>query len=451
MLAGFDIGCEKACKARSLTPVTEGIFPVDVSRRTLLKTVPAGLVCSATPLAACANQQAGQGAASAHAFPNLAASAQPISPEEHAARIEKAQRLLRESGAVALLLEAGSALTYFNGVRWGRSERFTGAVIPATGDPFIVTPEFEEPSIRESLRIDAEVRIWNEHENPFALVVGGLKDAGVTQGEIAVEETVRYFIAEGVDNASADFAIIDGRDITRQCRMFKSSAELALMQSATDITMAAYRHVHASIELGMSAGDVSALMSRATQQMGGSVEFSMALLNEASAYPHGTETPQTVREGSLILMDCGCSVHGYESDVSRTWVFGEPTAKQRDVWNTVKRGQEIVLETAQIGTPAGAVDDAVRAYYESLGYGPGYATPGLSHRTGHGIGLDGHEPVNFVHGETTPLAPGMCFSNEPGIYIFGEFGVRLEDCLYMTEQGPKLFSQLSPSIDQPFG
>lgn len=451
MLAGFAKWCEKGGGPRRLKPVTEGIFPVDVSRRTLLKTVPAGLVLSAAPLAACANQQTGQGEASGPAFPNLAVSAQPISPQEHAARIEKAQRLLRESGAVALLLEAGSALTYFTGVRWGRSERFTGAVIPASGAPFIVTPEFEEPSISESLRIDADVRIWNEHEDPFALIVGGLKDAGAGQGEIALEETVRYFIVEGVQKASSDFTITDGRAITRQCRMYKSPAELALMQTATDITMAAYRHVHANIELGMSAGEVSALMSRATQQLGGSVEFSMALLNEASAYPHGTQTPQSVRDGSLILMDCGCSVHGYESDVSRTWVFGEPSAKQRAVWDTVKRGQEIVLETAQVGTPAGAVDDAVRAYYESLGYGPGYATPGLSHRTGHGIGLDGHEPVNFVHGETTPLAPGMCFSNEPGIYIFGEFGVRLEDCLYMTEQGPQLFSQLSPSIDKPFG
>lgn len=176
----------------------------------------------------------------------------------------------------------------------------------------------------------------------------------------------------------------------------------------------------------------------------------MVLLNDASAYPHGTDAPQSVRDSGVILMDCGCSVHDYQSDISRTWVYGEPTKKQRDVWNTVKRGQELALETAKPGTPAGRVDDVVRTYYESLGYGPGYRTPGLPHRLGHGIGMDVHEPVNFVHGEETPLAPGMCLSNEPGLYIYGEFGVRLEDCLYISEAGPQLFTSLSPSIDKPF-
>ena len=175
------------------------------------------------------------------------------------------------------------------------------------------------------------------------------------------------------------------------------------------------------------------------------------LLNEVSAYPHGTRQTQRLQEGGVVLMDCGCDVHDYESDISRTWVWGEPTRKQKNVWNTVKRGQEIALDAAQIDAPAGSVDDVVREYYESKGYGPDYRTPGLSHRLGHGIGIDGHEPVNFVRGETTPLAPGMCFSNEPGIYIQGEFGVRLEDCLYMTDDGPQLFSELSPSIETPFG
>ena len=192
-------------------------------------------------------------------------------------------------------------------------------------------------------------------------------------------------------------------------------------------------------------------MNEATRALGGTPQFSSVLLNEASAYPHGSDQPQSVGEGGIILMDCGCQVHDYESDISRTWVFGEPTKKQRRVWDTVKRGQELALETARIGVPAGRVDDVVRGYYESEGFGPGYRTPGLSHRLGHGIGMDGHEPVNFVQGETTPLAPGMCFSNEPGIYIFGEFGVRLEDCLYMTDEGPQLFTAFSPSIDQPFG
>jgi Xaa-Pro dipeptidase len=233
--------------------------------------------------------------------------------------------------------------------------------------------------------------------------------------------------------------------------MYKTAAELALMQAANDVTMAAFRHVYTQIEAGMPPAEISGLMNDATQALGGQPQFSLVLLNEASAYPHGSDQPQVVREGGIVLMDCGCSVHDYQSDISRTWVFGEPTPRQRAVWDTVKRGQEMALEAASVGTPAGKVDDVVRAFYESEGFGPGYKTPGLPHRLGHGIGMDGHEPVNFVHGEPTPLAPGMCFSDEPGIYIFGEFGVRLEDCLYITAEGPRLFTALSPALDDPFG
>jgi Xaa-Pro dipeptidase len=201
----------------------------------------------------------------------------------------------------------------------------------------------------------------------------------------------------------------------------------------------------------MTRGDISDLMTAATQALGGEPEFNLILLGEASAYPHGSGKPQMVREGEVVLMDCGCIVEGYQSDISRTFVFGEPTAAQRKVWNEVHRGQEIAFAAAKLGAPAGAVDDAVRGWYEYHGYGPRYKLPGLSHRTGHGIGLDGHEPVNLVHGEATRLAPGMCFSNEPGIYIPGQFGVRLEDCFHMTEAGPKYFSEPPPSLDKPFG
>lgn len=375
---------------------------------------------------------------------------QPITVSERKARVAKAQRLMRRAGIDALLLEAGSALVYFTGVRWWRSERFTGAIIPAKGDFALVTPYFEEPSVRESMSFGDDVRTWHEHENPFGLVAGVLADRGLKGGKIAVEETVRHFVVDGVHRAAAGFEIVSGEAVTRGCRMYKSAAEIALMQMASDVTMAAYRHVYSQVDRGMAPADISMLMNRATSELGGRVGFSMVLLNEASAYPHGTDQPQVVKDGGIILMDCGCSVHDYESDISRTWVFGEPSKKQREVWNTVKRGQELALETAMVGTPAGKIDDVVRAYYESKGYGPGYKTPGLSHRLGHGIGMDGHEPVNFVHGELTELAPGMCFSNEPGIYIFGEFGVRLEDCLYMAEEGPQLFSALSPSLDEPF-
>ena len=384
-------------------------------------------------------------------LPNLAAGFQPISVDERKARVAKAQRLLDEQDIDALLIEAGSAMVYFTGVRWWRSERFTGAIIPREGDIAFVTPYFEEPSVRESMSFGNDVRTWHEHENPFDLVAGILADRGLRRGRIGIEETVRHFIVDGVQKSAPAFGTISGAPVTRGCRMYKSPAEIALMQAANDVTMAAYRHVYSRIEAGMRPADISALMSQATAAFGGSPGFSMALLNEASAYPHGSDQPQVVEEGGIILMDCGCSVHDYESDISRTWVFGEPSEKQREVWDTVKRGQEVALETATIGVPAGRVDDVVRGYYESKGYGPGYRTPGLSHRLGHGIGMDGHEPVNFVHGETTPLAAGMCFSNEPGIYIFGEFGVRLEDCLYMSDDGPTLFTELSPSLDRPFG
>ena len=383
-------------------------------------------------------------------LPNITADAQAITVEERLRRVAKAQRLMRDSNIDALLLEAGSALIYFTGVRWRRSERFTGAVIPAAGDIAFVTPYFEEPSVRESMTFGDDVRVWHEHENPFDLVAGILDDRGLKKGTIGIEETVRHFIVDGIQRSAPDFHVTIGSAITRGCRMYKSAAEIALMQTANDVTLAAYRHVHANIEKSMSPSDISDLMTAATRSLGGSPGFSGVLLNEASAYPHGTDQPQSLKEGGVILMDCGCSVLDYESDISRTWVFGEPTQKQRKVWNMVKRGQELAMETATVGTPAGKIDDVVRDYYTSEGFGPGYKTPGLSHRLGHGIGMDGHEPVNFVHGETTPLAPGMCFSNEPGIYIFDEFGVRLEDCLTITAEGPRLFTELSPSIDRPF-
>ena len=392
-----------------------------------------------------------EGANSVDSLKSMTDDARPISVAERMARVAKAQHLMQQSGIDALLLESGSSLVYFLGIRWRRSERFTGAVIPAEGEIAIITPYFEEPSIRESMSFGDDVRTWHEHEDPFALAALVLADRGLKSGKIAVEETVRHFIVDGVQRAARSFEMVSGQPVTRGCRMYKSSAELALMQAANNVTIAAYGHVHGQVEQGMSPSDIAALMTGATRALGGGARFSGVLLNEASAYPHGTDQPQVVREGGIILMDCGCEVYDYESDISRTWVHGEPSGKQREVWNTVKRGQELALETATVGTPAGKVDDVVRAYYESKGYGPGYETPGLSHRLGHGIGMDGHEPVNFVHGESTPIAAGMCFSNEPGIYAFGEFGVRLEDCLYITDDGPKLFTALSPSIDSPFG
>lgn len=381
---------------------------------------------------------------------SLTGDAKPISGAERHSRIEKAQALMAQRKVAALLVESGTSLEYFTGIRWHRSERTTLAIIPANGAVLVVTPAFEEPSVRETLQVGGDVMPWNEHENPFEKVVQGLKARGIESGVLAAESTMRFFIIAGIRQASTAYEIIPADPIVRACRLIKSPAELALMQSANTVTIEALRHVHSQLAKGMSGSDISALMDRTTIALGGSPGgFSLVLLNEASAYPHGSVKPQVIHEGSVVLMDCGCAVHGYESDISRTWVFGEANARQRKVWNTVKRGQELALETAKLDAPVGSIDDAVRKYYETEGWGPGYRLPGLSHRTGHGIGLDGHEPPYLVHGDTTPLQAGMCFSDEPGIYIPGEFGIRLEDCWHMTAGGPKLFTPLAKSLEEP--
>jgi Xaa-Pro dipeptidase len=380
---------------------------------------------------------------------SLTGSVKPISPAERLGRVAKVQGLMQQQKIAALLIEPGSSLEYFTGIRWHRSERTTAAVIPASGDLLVITPAFEEPSVRETLLVPAEVRAWDEHESPFERIVQALKDCGAISGVIAAESTMRFFIIAGIRQVSSGYDIVPADSLVRACRLIKSPAELALMQVANDITLEALRYVHGHLALGMGTSDIAALMDRATGMLGGAPEFALVLLNEASAYPHGSLTPQTIHEGSTVLMDCGCAVHGYQSDITRTWVFGPPSARQRKVWNTVKRGQEIALETAKPDVPVGQIDDAVRRYYQSEGWGPGYHLPGLSHRTGHGIGLDGHEPPYLVHGDATPLQPGMCFSDEPGIYIPGEFGIRLEDCWHMTENGPVTFTPLAKSLDQP--
>jgi Xaa-Pro dipeptidase len=380
---------------------------------------------------------------------SMTGDAKPISVEERRARIAKVQMLMDQRKVAALLVEPGSTLDYFTGIRWHRSERITLAVIPARGEILVVTPAFEEPSVRETLQVGGDVRIWNEQESPVERVLQALRDRGAASGTVAVESTTRFFIVDGLRQASNAYEIVSADPLVRACRLLKSPAELALMQVANNVTIEALRIVHAKLSRGMSSEDISALMDRTTTGLGGSPEFSLVLLNEASAYPHGSLQTQTVREGSIVLMDCGCTVHGYQSDISRTWVHGQANARQRGVWNTVKHGQEIALETAKIGLPVGRIDDAVRGYYESAGWGPGYKLPGLSHRTGHGIGLDGHEPAYLVHGDATPLQAGMCFSDEPGIYIPGEFGVRLEDCWFMTGSGPQLFTPLAKSVDEP--
>jgi Xaa-Pro aminopeptidase len=415
---------------------------LDMTRRTLLGTMAALPLLSAPGIVRAAEPDLAQ-------LQDMTGGARPIGPEERRARLAKAQALMKANGIGAVLIEPGASLVYFTGIRWGRSERLTAAILPMEGEPCIVTPFFEEPRTRETLAIPAEVRVWQEDEDPLKIVAGFLKDRKLAALPVGIEETVRFFAVDGLQKNG--LRVTSANPVVRGCRMIKSPAELALMQLATDITITSYRFVYERVDKGMRQRDVSALMDAATRKLGGDPEFSMVLVGEGAAYPHGTKTPSPVSDGAIVLMDCGCNVMGYQSDVSRTFVHGSASAQQRKVWEQVAKGQQVAFAAARLGAPAGSVDDAVRGYYASLGYAPDYKLPGLSHRTGHGIGLDGHEPVNLVRGEKVLLAPGMCFSNEPGIYIPGSFGVRLEDCFHMTDAGPKWFSTPPVSVDQPMG
>ncbi len=374
----------------------------------------------------------------------------PIGRPERVGRIARAQALMQRHDIAAVLVESGPSLDYFTGIQWWRSERLTGVVIPATGQPIVVTPFFERPSIAEQLGIDAEIRTWNEDQEPLKLVADFLGQRRSATGRVGMEETNRFFLADRLRQQMPRAQIVSANPVARAVRMQKTAAEIALMQAASDITIAAFRHAWPRVREGMTKDDIDAIIGTATRTLGGGYDGGLVLVGEATAYPHGTRQLQRVARGSNVLFDCGCDVHGYKSDISRSFVWGaDPTAEQRKVWDQMARGQQIAIKAARPGAPAGSVDDAVRAAYTSWGYGPGYQLPGLSHRTGHGIGMEGHEPVNLVHGETTQLAVGMCFSNEPGIYIPGKFGIRLEDCFHITADGPRYFSQPPPSIDQP--
>ncbi|GAC13205.1 M24 family metallopeptidase [Aliiglaciecola lipolytica] len=384
-------------------------------------------------------------------MPTVNMDVEPISVIERKRRIENAQRYMEEHDIDAIVLDAGASMDYFTGIQWWRSERLTGVVIPRSGDIAVVCPFFEEPSIRESLKLGDDVRVWQEHESPFELVKQILRDRGIQKGQIGFETSVRYFIVDGIMSLLPNMTHTNAEPVILGCRMYKSPQELTLIHKANEVTLAAYQYVFSKLKLGMSQQDVKQLMNNAQSQLGGRNAWCLALFNDASAYPHGTKQPQVIKPGSVVLLDSGCSVHGYQSDISRTLVYGEATKKQRAVWNTVREGQRIAFETAKVGVPAGKVDDAVRTFYEKQGYGPLYQLPGLSHRTGHGIGMEGHESVNFVKGETTLLNKGMCLSNEPGIYIPGEFGVRLEDCLYMGDKKAHWFTEPPESLDEPLG
>ena len=376
----------------------------------------------------------------------------PITIEERKQRIARAQELMAQQKIDGIFLEGATSCFYFTGMRWGQSERTFGVVIPAKGELAYVCPRFEEDRARELILpvFGNEVRCWEEHESPYALIAGIIKDRGVRYHRIGMEERVRFFIADGVKKVATGFEIVDATPITAGCRMIKTKAEIALMQKANDITIEAYKAAFASIQPGMSQSTLSSNIAAAFRKLGFS-GYASVQVGKYSALPHGSITPQTILDGDVVMVDGGTGCEGYESDITRTIVVGKPTQRQTDVWNLEKQAQDAAFAAIKIGAPAEVVDAAARKVIESNGFLNNYRLPGLPHRTGHGIGLEGHEWTNFVKGNQTKIAVGMCFSDEPTISIPGEFGIRLEDCLYIAEDGPKFFSKQSISIDKPFG
>lgn len=375
----------------------------------------------------------------------------PITVTEREGRIKKAQQLLQTNNMQALVLDAGTGMTYFTGIRWGRSERTMVAIIPVKGEVFYICPGFEENRLRELIKIGKEVYAWQEDESPYQLIIDSLKKSGIENGTLAMEESIRFFIMDGIRKLAPQFNYVSADPVTIPCRLIKSPAELALMQKATDVTIAAMKIGIQSLREGMSPKEFSEIVATAQNKLGGSSDFAMVNFAEASAFPHGSTKPQYLKKGDIVLMDCGCRVEGYSSDISRTIVFGAaPTERQQQIWDLEKAAQTAGYQAAQLGNTCEMVDAAARKVITDAGFGPGYQLPGLPHRTGHGIGMDGHEWGNMVKGNQLKIQVGMCFSIEPNISIVGEFGVRHEDCVYMTEQGPKWFSQPAPSIQQAF-
>lgn len=372
----------------------------------------------------------------------------PITVEERLARIEKARHLMVENKIDAMYVETGSSLLYFTGVRWSGSERMFAAVIPAKGDVAYVCPGFEQDRAHEQITIGNDIRAWEEDESPALKVAQIFRDRGISTGTVAMEERVRYFLFDTIRKASPHLTFVSADPVTIPCRVIKSAAEIALMQKANDITIEAYRNVIPLFHDGMTKAEFAGLATAAHKALG--VDGSIGCnFGESTALPHGSVKPRDLRPGDVILMDGGCSVDGYRSDISRTIVYGAPTQRQKDIWDLERRAQAAAFAAAIPGAPCEAVDAAARKVITDYGFGPDYKVPGCPHRTGHGIGIDGHEWTNFVRGNTTPMAAGMCFTNEPMIVIPGEFGIRLEDDLYITENGAQWFSAPSVSITEP--
>jgi Xaa-Pro dipeptidase len=385
--------------------------------------------------------------------------ARPITNDERRARIERAKQLMPESHIDALLLAGGTSMAYFLNMHWGGSERLFAAVIPAKGAPFFVCPAFERDRAEEQIALGplgdgkADVRTWQEDESPFVRVAQGLKDRGIAAGRLGIDETVRFVFADGIAQAAPQLRIVSGTPVTAGCRMIKDAHEIDLMQLASKATLKVYEAVYRALAPGMTQRTVGALIDQAYERVGFPGGASVQV-GEYTAQPHGSITPQTIRDGTIIMIDDGCSVEGYQSDITRTFVLGKATDKMQQVFDIVRQAQTAALKAARPGVPLETLDAAARQAIVDAGYGPGFTY--FTHRVGHGMGMDGHEwpylVQNNMFGWTKSLSlqPGMVFSDEPGIYIRGEFGVRLEDTLHVTANGAELFTPQSESLEKPF-
>ena len=383
---------------------------------------------------------------------NMTANVQPIQNAEYQQRLDKAQKLMRENGIDAVYLNAGTNLYYFTGTAWYASERLVGALLTANGELEYIAPYFEVDTLRGFMQIEGNINGWHEDESPYALVTLTLARLGISQGRIGIDESSAFFISDGLASAGKSLQYVSAKAITAGCRMQKSINEIALMQQAKDMTLEVHKAAASILKPGISTQEVTEFIDLAHQKVGAKgSSFCIVLFGVDSAFPHGVKTPKTLAENEVVLIDTGCLVEGYNSDITRTYVFGEPNERQREIWLIEKQAQARAFDKAENGLPCGEVDIAARDYLTEQGLGPDYQVPGLPHRTGHGIGLDIHEWPYLVKNDDTPLATGMCFSNEPMLVIPGEFGIRLEDHFYMTDKGPKWFTEPSFSIDDPFG
>lgn len=378
--------------------------------------------------------------------------ATPITIGERQERLERARTLMRANNFDAMMLTGGTSMEYFTGMRWGLSERLLAVIIPVQGNAFLVTPKFEEERALEQARTGplgaaTDVMAWEEDESPYELLAKGLRSRGMATGTLGVEETVRWQFSDGTRHALPQMSLVSATSVSAGCRIIKDAHEIALMRLAAQVTLTAYEAAWKSIREGMTQGEFGELVARAHTKLGFSGGAGVQV-GQYSALPHGSATPQVIREGSILLIDGGCKVEGYSSDISRTFVLGKPTQKMKDVFEIVHRAQTAVLKTARPGIACGDLDAAARQVVVDAGYGPGYKY--FSHRVGHGMGMDGHEWPYLVKGNQLSLAPHMTFSDEPGIYIPGEFGVRLEDDLHILDDGAELFTPQSPSLERPF-